>query len=301
MLPRIRYPLPSLVLLILLVILFRHGERITRPVRSSLSSLVKRAVEGPEYPASDHPMVVAGPIVRRALLLREDVPATTRPGGTTAETLKFRMFVDVYDVWPLEGTPTSYRVGTRRPIGWVASADLMPWDTRLVARLPAQGKDGSRTVTADERFKGDTLESSPMLRWDAESVELAVWDQGGPWREVSGWKKVRISDLSAESWGVWLSREELLVLLRKSIESSSPEHRQALRLRAILGRLSDETPLTEDDLRTARKALPAAVFAESPGESGLSSQRLGEVNQDWRTESSWSGVAFAAIPLSTLP
>ncbi|MHC5538442.1 hypothetical protein ACYOEI_09455, partial [Singulisphaera rosea] len=238
---------------------------------------------------------------RRALLLREGVPATTRPGGPTAETLRFRMFVDVYDVWPLDATPAFYRVGNRGPIGWVASADLMPWDTRLVVRLPVDGKEASRSVTEKEHFKTVTSVSAPMLSWDAESVELASWGGSSPWREVSGRKKVRISDLPAEAWGVWLTREELLVLLRRSIETNSPQHRQALRLRAILGRLSDESPLTEDDLRTARKALPSRVFVESPGESDSSSQRLGELNHSWRTESSWSGLAFAFIPLSTLP
>src|SRR6516165_9330253 len=101
--PPIRYPLPTLVALVLLGLLVWRGEAWTRSMRSALAARLTRAVEGPPPPHSDHPQVVAGPIIRRALLLHDDVPVADWPGGPKSEAIRYRMFVDVYDVWPVAG------------------------------------------------------------------------------------------------------------------------------------------------------------------------------------------------------
>src|SRR2546423_963051 len=103
MLPPIRYPLPTLLLLLLVGLAAWGGEKATRPLRAALAGRFTRAVEGPPIPSSTRPQVVAGPIVRRALLLHDDVAVSGRPGGPPTETIRLRMFVDVYDVWPLQG------------------------------------------------------------------------------------------------------------------------------------------------------------------------------------------------------
>src|SRR5690242_6690914 len=115
MLPPIRYPLPTLVALMLLGLLVWRGEAWTRSLRAAFAARLSRAVEGPPLPHSDRPQIVAGPIVRRALLLHDDVPVSDRPGGPASQTIRHRMIVDIYDVWPLTGQATHYRVGTRRP------------------------------------------------------------------------------------------------------------------------------------------------------------------------------------------
>src|SRR3954453_1465283 len=98
MLPPIRYPLPTLVLLCVLGLVAWRGERMTRPLRAAWAARLQRAREGPPVPSSRDPQVVSGPIVRKALLLHDDVTASVRPGGPPEETIRLRMFVDVYDV-----------------------------------------------------------------------------------------------------------------------------------------------------------------------------------------------------------
>src|SRR4051794_24691335 len=98
MLPPIRYPLPMLIAVFVASLLLWRGESWTRSLRASLSTRLARAVQGPPIPLSDRPRVVAGPITRRALLLHDDVTVATTPGGTPSETIRHRMFVDIYDV-----------------------------------------------------------------------------------------------------------------------------------------------------------------------------------------------------------
>src|SRR5262245_31594776 len=118
MLPPIRYPLPTLIALVVLALALWRGEAWTRPLRAALAARLARAVEGPPVPHSDRPQVVAGPIFRKGLLLHDDVAVASRPGGPPVEldTIRHRMFVDIYDAWPLTGAATDYRVGNRRPI-----------------------------------------------------------------------------------------------------------------------------------------------------------------------------------------
>jgi hypothetical protein len=298
--PPIRYPLPTLVALIILSLAVWRGEAMTRPLRSAVAARLTRAVEGPPIPHSDRPQVVAGPIIRKALLLHDDVAVADRPGGPVANTIQHRMFVEIYDAWPLTGEPTHYRVGNRRPIGWVRAVDLLTWDTRLVVRSPggplplAEGPEhAAPTSTAVGRS------SLPVLGWSPSALRVAAWAPDHPWSEIDRRAWVRQASLPPASWGVWLSREELLALLRRSLAAS--ESPQRLRLRAILGRLLDDRPLTDADLRAAEAALPAPSLANSAGSPAEASDRLARANEDWSAETSWGGLSFRFIPLEALP
>jgi hypothetical protein len=300
--PPIRYPLPTLIVVIALVLLGRWGAELLRPVREAVAARWKQVVEGPPVPSSSEPQVVAGPMVRRALLLHDKTPATARPGGPPVETIGHRMIADVYDVWPVRGEPTDYRIGARRPIGWVAAADVLPWDTRLVIRVP-------RGTLALADFPGSPASAPvevgtvplPVLAWTEGAIRVAVWDRDRPWTEVArrGW--VRTADVPAESWGVWLSREELLDLLRRTLAPAAVNDAQAVRLRTLLGRLADNTPLAAADLKATRDALPAAAFAAEAADLKPKSEVLARFNEQWTPDASWSGVSFRAIPLSALP
>jgi hypothetical protein len=250
-----------------------------------LAARVTRAVEGPPVPQSDHPQVVAGPIIRKALLLHDDVPVAERPGGRTAETIRHRMFVDVYDVWPLAGEPTYYRVGNRNPLGWVNAAELLPWNTRLVIR------------------RDTAAPSLPVLGQRTDAVEVAVWDAAQPWSAVERREWVSASALTPPSWGVWLSREELLALLRRTLAKGTghAEPRETVHLRAVLGRLLDDRPLGKHDLEAARAVLPPPALKIAAGSPDEASDHLAQINEEWATEVSWGGLSFRFIPLEVLP
>ncbi|WP_435010895.1 hypothetical protein P12x_002185 [Tundrisphaera lichenicola] len=298
MLPPIRYPLPSLVALVLVGLLVWKGAEWSSDWRAEMAVRARRVLEGPPVPSSPRPRVVAGPIIRRALLLRDETPVTGRPNGPTSETIDRRMFVDVYDTWPEPGPPTHVRIGNRRPIGWVSIADVLPWDTRLVVRAPGgrlsigESPEGpTRSVTV-----GDG--SLPVLAMEGQAVQVAVWEPGQPWSAVarSGW--VRLDDLPAGSWGVWISQFELPILLRLAFDRQADP--SLIRLRTVLGRLADAIPLTIEDLDAAKPALPALLFDR---ESNLpnTAARLAQANLDAESEASWSGLRFRFLPLSDLP
>jgi len=299
MLPPIRYPLPSLLALAALSLVVWRGEAWTRAWRSDVSNRVRRAVEGPPVPSSTRPMVVAGPISRRALLLGEETVATDRPGGATAGTIDRRMFVDVYDTWPSPGPATHIRVGNRRAIGWIKASDALGWDTRLVVRAVG----GSlRLSDSPGGAGGKPVEVGrlplPVLAWDpGGAVEVAVWDSARPWAVVArkGW--TRASDLPPGSWGVWISQVELPILLRRSIDGADPG---LVRLAAVLGRLADNRPLTRADLDAARPALPPVVF-DGGAASGQVAGRLAEANARTSSDAGWSGLSFRFLPLGDLP
>ncbi len=300
--PPIRYPLPTLVALLLLALLFWRGESWTRSFRSAISARLIRAVEGPPIPHSDRPQLVAGAIIRRALLLHDDVAVADRPGGDPSATIRHRMFVDIYDVWPLKGEPEHYRVGNRRAIGWVRGVDLLCWDTRLVLR--GEGEPVPLAEVPDHSPAPITLRSSlPVLAWRDDALWVAVWDPDRPWTEVERREWVRTSALPAPYWGVWLSREELLALLRRTLAPSTDhaESSEKLRLRALLGRLLDDRPLSDEEVQAARARLPAPSLAITAGTRDEASDRLARVNEEWSPEASWGGVTFRFVPLETLP
>src|SRR5262249_41639338 len=131
--------------------------------------------EGPPVPSSNEPQVVAGPIVRKALLLHDDVAVAAKPGGPASDAIRWRMFVDVYDVWPLKGEPEWFRVGNRRPVGWVKRSDLLPWNTRLVVRasIPAAGAAPGNSTAVRHAL--------PVVGSTAGSIDVATWDADPPW------------------------------------------------------------------------------------------------------------------------
>jgi hypothetical protein len=273
--PAIRYPIFWLVGGVLLLLGWWVVWPRTAGVRAAIHERWRRVVEGPPVPSSDSPQVIAGPMVRRILLLRNDVPATDRPDGRVAETIGRRVFADVYDVWPLDGEPTHYRVGNRRAFGWVPAADVLPWNTRL--------------VLADD---GTAL---PVVGWGDSRLQVARWAEGAAWQRVGG-----LSSMPADSpdLGVLLSRDELAFLLRRLIAGEGAEE---LRLRAILGRLVDRSPWTADDLAAVRKVLPATAVERRAATREAALAELARLNRDAPAVAGWAGLEFQLVPLDALP
>ena len=290
MLPPIRYPLPSLIALILVALIAWRGEVWTRSWRAEIAARFDRALNGPPVPRSSGPQVVAGPVVRRGLLLRDGVAVADRPRGPATGTIERRMFVDLYDEWPNAATPTHYRVGNRQPLGWIDAAALLAWNTRLVVRPPS----GRLSVDGKESEVGSV--ACPVLNWRADAVEVAIWSPDQPWAQVDqrGW--IRLADLPPDAWGVWISRVELPNLLRLALDGEP----DVVRLVAVLGKVTAADPLTTAELVAARPALPPIVFdpaTRSPG----AVNRLAEANAQPRTDARWSGLSFRFLPLSDLP
>ncbi len=288
--PPIRYPLPTMIALLLAGLIAWRGEVWTRSWRAEIATRVERVVHGPPVPRSTRPQVVAGPIVRRGLLLRDGVPLADRPRGATTGTIDRRMFVDIYDEWPDATKPTFFRVGNRQPLGWIAAADLLPWNTRLVVR-PTSGK---LTIDGAEVTTGST--ACPVLNWRSDAVEVVTWATDHPWETIGrrGW--VRFDSLAADPWGVWISQVELPNLLRLALDGD-PDF---VRLVAVLGRVTATEPLTENDVPTARSALPAFLFNPASRQPGAT-DRLAEANARPRTDAHWSGLSFRFLPLTDLP
>jgi hypothetical protein len=295
-LPPIRYPLPTLILLAAVVLLAWRGEALTRPLRSALASRWERVVSGPPVPSSTEPKVVAGPILRRVLLLSVPVNAWDRPGGTTVvEVIRHRQFADVYDVWPLKKGPvTHYRIGNRRPVGWVRAEEVLPWDTRLVIRAPG----GSLTLADPGLVTEVGKIPLPVLGWDEKRLQVAVWRGGSPFGLLAwtGWFRSR--EVPPEAWAVLLSQLEVQRLVER-FPSDSSEPPEMTRLRAVLGRLSDPRPLSRNDLEAARAYLPSPVFEVKP--SPTRAEDLLQIFEHWTPDAAWSGFTFKAIPLSALP
>ena len=297
MLPPIRYPLPTILALVLASLLAWQGVEWSKEWRSAMNDRLKLALEGPPVPNSPRPQVVAGPITRRGLLLGESTAASTRPNGPKAETIDRRMFVDVYDTWPTPGPVSHVRVGNRKPIGWVDASQVLLWNTRLVVRAP----EGRLTLADSPDGSGKVVEVGrvplPVLNWTDRAVEVAVWDPAGPWSKVAqvGW--VRPGDLPSEARGVWVSQVELPHLLELANQGDEP---LMARLRAVLGRLADNRSLTPADLDASRSALPAVVFANET-DSQTAAGRLAEANARPASDAGWSGLSFRFLPLSDLP
>jgi len=292
MLPPIRYPLPSLVALILVAALAWRGEGWTRAWRAEVAAQARRALEGPPVPRSSRPQIVVGPIVRRGLLLRDSTPLADRPNGPTTGQIDRRMFVDIYDQWPDPRNPTHVRVGNRQPLGWISAPALLPWSTRLVVRPPS----GRLIVDGGAVAVGSV--ACPVLNSRADAVQVATWTNDHPWEAVDrvGW--VPLVDLPPEAWGVWISQVELPSLLRLAIGSQAEPG--VVRLRAVLGRITGGEPFTPTDLSLARPALPSPVFAPATTRPGAV-DRLAEANAQPRTDARWSGLSFRFLSLTDLP
>jgi hypothetical protein len=282
--------------IVILGLLAWKGAEWSRDWRSEMAARAHRALQGPPVPSSTRPRVVAGPITRKALLLRDETPAASRPNGRTSETIDRRMFVDVYDYWPEPGPVSHVRVGNRKPVGWVLVTDVLLWDTRLVIRAPG----GRLTMADDPGGAGRPVEVGasplPVLGWEGRSVEVAVWQPGHPWSKVDRRYWVRMDDLPPESWGVWISQVELPNLLRYAIDGDPP----VVRLRAVLGRLTDARPLTRLDLEAAKPALPVVV-CEGESNRVRALARIMEANERLGNDASWAGLNFRFLPMGDLP
>lgn len=276
--PAIRYPLFWLLGMLAALLGWRVAWPATAPWRQALEARWRRVVEGPPVPASDRPQLVAGPMRRRVLLLREDVEATDRPGGRPIETIGRRLFADIYDTWPAQGPPTHYRIGVGRPFGWVEAAHVLPWSTRLVAGAGPSAPGGS-----------------PVVAWHDDQLEVLRWSpDAGDWTTPS--RRDRIAP-DAEPLAALLSRSELSLLLRRLLAG---EDTASLRLRALLGDLATRDSWTPADLNAIRAALPPGVAEPAPSRSDALA-RLSELHRTWTPDVSWSNLEFRAIPLEALP
>ncbi len=299
-LPPIRYPLPTLLGLGLVALLAWSAHGLVFSAWDAVASGFQRVVEGPPVPASSEPMELAAGIPRRGLLLHEDTPAREKPDGAVAETIHQRMFVDIYDVWPLSGEPTHYRVGNRRAIGWVEAGDLLSWSTRLV-RKPAEGelRLADRPGEAPGHAVSVTGSPVPVLEWSGEWVREAVWSPSGPWTEVAatGWE--RADAIEEDGLGVLLTRGELLELMRLLIASG--EAPTDLRLRAALGILLARGSLSEQARTELRTELPGWFLRVPVPGRDEALEALGRLNDSWRPDASWESLEFAFVPLTMVP
>jgi hypothetical protein len=297
--PPIRYPLPTLMAILLLGLVAWRGGAWLRVLGQAVSTRWQRVVEGPPVPASTVPVVVAGPIIRQGLILRDGAPISVRPETKPFDTIGLRMFVDIYDVWPLKGPPSNFRVGNRGPFGWVPATDCLAWDTRLVIRPPggrltlARIPDGP-TVEVDVG-----LSPLPVTAWRGSWVEVAIWDTQQPWKVVASRGWLDLERLPGSAVGILLSKVELPRLLTLAVEADDPEVRNRVRLQAVLGRLVESVSWTVSDVDTARKALPSRVFERTM--SVNPSERIAGLNASNSVDAAWSGREFRFVPLDDLP
>jgi hypothetical protein len=288
--PPIRYPLPSLLLLVLGGLLIWRGEVWTRPLRTSLTDRWERLTYGPPVPHSDRPKR-QGSITRRGLLLREDVPVFDRPKGTPLEPIASRSIVSLYDTWSAvaandAGSADFFRVGTTVPIGWVAASDLLPWNTRLVLLCDSGGSGA---------------ELRPVVGWKGSDVETASWPDSARWLGSMRREWASLSDVPPERRGVLIAQVELPALLRLAIASKTPELRSRARMRAITGDLLDDPNWSDEEIKAAWTALPAWAAANSSASPETAIARLAEINSSPAVAVAWGDRKFVFVPLDALP
>jgi hypothetical protein len=297
--PPIRYPLPTLVVVVVVAALAWRGEGWIRGAFAAIAAPLKKVVKGPDYPQSQRPQVFAGSISRKVLRLREDVPIHPRPAAAPSGSFRARGFSDLYDVWPLSGPPEHLRIGNDKLVGWVAAIDGLPWDTRLVVRVPAGSivLHDSPKGGAEARVDVGAGSLLPALEWTDKAIKVAVWDSSEPWSKVArvGW--IAAKDLPRETWEVLLTESEVVALRRAARRSSSPDESAKARLQAILGLLLSDQTLSADDLRTLRSALPAHVVSNAGGSQAEPDALLTPTP----AAASWGGLSFRAVPVGALP
>jgi hypothetical protein len=138
------------------------------------------------------------------------------------------------------------------------------------------------------------------MTWTPGSIEVATWETDRAWQAVRGRVPLREAEVPPGDWGVWISRDELLNLLRR-LGPGAREPVEITRLRALLGRLSDDRPLSRDDLSTAQHALPPPAFAIKAAGAEVASEELARANEAWTPEAAWAGLSFQFVPLSSFP
>ena len=261
-LPAIRYPLPSLALAALLTALVWQGSAwIGRIWRKAIVE-ARREVLGQEYPASDRPMAVNEVLPKKVLLLRAPLEAMKKPGGAIAETIHRRSIAHVYDVWPQTGPPTHYRIGTfERAIGWVGADVVLPWDLRLVVRPLEKSLSMRDSPTSPPQQVALAIAEVPLpiIAWNAEAVEVAIWERDRPWVKVErrGWLK--IESISPQGWGVLLTGDELSDALRRTRSRDQSADRAQGRTLALRLGLADQRSFPQSRDRRDRSRRLAAV------------------------------------------
>lgn len=300
--PAIRYPAFWLLGLLCLAFAVRFTWPLTLPLRTALATSWRRVIEGPPFPSSSEPIRIVGPVVRRGLLLDEPTTVTDLPEGQPVETIRRRIFVDIFDYWPLDQVeaPDYFRIGNERPFGWVDAGALLPWSTRLVVRWTASDESAESGLgsiaDASQPPLGAIL---PILAWDPDRIEVARWRDGEPWSAVGQTTQFAVSSIPVTSLGVLLSRAELLELLRQTHQADSPPARESLRIRAIFGQLFGARPLRPEDEDAVRSYLPPWAIAGLRAPAPVA--QLGALSTDWRSDVDFSGVSYRFIPLDALP
>ena len=277
--PPIRYPLPSMLAALALGLAIAWAGPAAR-------TWLRAAAIGPPVPASTAPQRRPGGIARGVLLLRDGVEATERPGGKVAEVIRRRGRFAVYDTWPAAGPSTHYRIGNRRPLGWVAAADALPWDTRLAIKPPA-GRLALEGGSVD--VDGHAL---PVVDWRPDAIRVAAWAPGRAWSAVGkvGW--LPMVDVPAGWWTAVLGDLEVRRLLGDT-PTASPD---AARLGALVGIAADPS-----EVGALRDALPGPVFDRGPADAPTRREALLKLYEAWPKETSWGGFEFVAVPVGALP
>lgn len=279
--PPIRYPLPSLILLILLGILIWRGEAWTRPLRAEARRRIDRALNGPPVPASNIAKT-RGEIPRRGLLLRDGVPVFKTPRGESLAPIDKRGIVSIYDEWSSKGEtapPEFYRVGTRVPIGWIAASDLLPWDTRLVYR------------------PSGIAVPRPIVGWNADGIDVVRWADGASWKTPTTPERIKPGDGAV---GVLVEQVELPTLLSAVVTASDPKAVARLRLQAVLGEWSGDRSRADEQVAAGLKELPPIVASRNA--KGSATERIAALNANGaRPDVEWGGRSFRFVPLEALP
>lgn len=301
--PTVRYPFFWLIGLLAVGWIIRLSWPLTEPLRAAAESNWRRMVDGPPFPASSEPKRIAGSFVERGLLLSEPTPVTDVPEGRTTESIRRRIFVDVYDVWPVQPAdqPAFYRVGNERPLGWVRADQLLVWPTRLAIRWPSTaGSSDTTTLSAPVGATSGVVGPLPILNWNADAMEVGLWEVNQAWRSLASTSWISSTSVPVSARGILLSRVELLELLRRSTEADSPEARESLRLRAIFGQIFGPRRAEHpSDVEVIRKYLPA--WTSSGTHARELSEELSSYASDWRSDVDLSGVGYRLVPLNLLP
>ncbi len=304
--PTIRYPLPSLLLAAFLGALAWRGSSFLARTWSKAIVSARRSAFGQEYPASDRPMSVDDVLVKKVLLLQAPLDATKKPGGAKAETLRRRSLALVYDMWPDSAAPAYFRIGTaERAIGWVGRDVAMPWDTRLVVRPTASLLRLSDLPTSAPGNGVPILKDVPLpvLSWNANAVEVAVWARDRPWSKIDrrGWLK--IDAIAPSSLGVLLTQEELSDALRRALDpkTNPPIAPKAERLQSVLGLPIGDPLLSPESVETARADLPAFVFGDATIGVADRPALLAKINERSTPDASWDSTRLWFVPLNALP
>jgi hypothetical protein len=282
--PPIRYPLPTLLVLTFLVVIAWRGASAIASVRKAIATAVHERFN-PPAPKSDHP-ILDGPIVRKVLLLHDDVKLQKEPDGRVLDPIHRRGFFNVFDVWPLKGEPTHLRIGNQRAFGWVSTRDALVWNTRLVLIQDGVAK--------------------PIVKWDDQHAWHVDWVQDQEWKEVEGIHSVALDSLPYSEWAVLLSRDELLALLaicqaHAANDRIDLKERDELRARALVGRITSNERVSENEVSAILNTLPPRLDTPLKDESESVSERLARLNENWRTEVSWSELSFGVVRVADLP